>query len=387
MVENARDLFHKHFGGAPEFIVRAPGRVNIIGEHTDYNGGFVLPMAISAATWLAAGPRSDACIDAVAADLGRRGAIALEDFDWDASEPWLDYITGVAKELGEMHYPLTGADVLITSSLPIAAGLSSSASLEMAALKMFEAMGEFSLDDADAAHLGQRVENEFIGVNSGIMDQYVIRAARQGHALFLDCRSLEIEHVPVAFQNAVFVVTHTGVERGLADSAYNERVAECKEAADHLETVLDRRDPASLREFSSRELGECCGAMPDLLYRRARHVITENERTLAARDAMQEGDAETLGALMNASHASLRDDYEVTGPALDAMTDIARTLPGCYGSRMTGAGFGGCAVSLAAKDKAQAFAEDLMKAYKQQTGNEGMTLVSEPAAGVSAVPC
>ncbi|MFP4173075.1 MAG: galactokinase [Candidatus Hydrogenedentota bacterium] len=380
-------MFHKHFGGAPEFIVRAPGRVNIIGEHTDYNGGFVLPMAISAATWLAAGPRSDACIEAVAADLGRHGAAALDDCDWDTSEPWLDYITGVAMELRDMGYPLTGASVVITSSVPIGAGLSSSASLEMAALKMFEAMGEFSLEDDEAAHLGQRVENEFIGVDSGIMDQYVIRAAREGHALFLDCRSLEIEHVPVAFKDAVFVVAHTGVERGLADSAYNTRVAECKEAAEHLETALDRRSPASLREFSSQELGECRAAMPDRLYRRARHVITENERTLAAREAMKAGDAATLGDLMNASHASLRDDYEVTGPALDAMTAIARELPGCYGSRMTGAGFGGCTVSLAARENAEEFAETLMQTYKTQTGNEDITLVSEPAAGVSLIAC
>lgn len=387
MSRSARDLFHEHFGGAPEFIVRAPGRVNIIGEHTDYNGGYVLPMAISPAVWLAAAPRSDECIDAVAANLGRRGVIALDDCDWDVSEPWLDYITGVAKELSAMNYPLSGASMVITSSLPIAAGLSSSASLEMAALKMFEAMGEFSLDDAEAAHLGQRVENEFIGVDSGIMDQYVIRAAREGHALFLDCQSLETEHIPVAFKDAVFVVTHTGVERGLTDSAYNERVAECREASEYLARVLEREPATSLREFTVAELEARCETMPDRLYRRARHVLTENARTIEACKAMKEGDAETLGELMNASHASLRDDYEVTGPALDAMTEIARELPGCYGSRMTGAGFGGCAVSLAAKDKAEAFAETLVKTYTEQTGNESMTLTSEPAQGVSAIPC
>ena len=386
-MENARALYHKHHGGAPEFIVRAPGRVNIIGEHTDYNQGFVLPMAISAATYLAVGPRSDERIDAVAADLGRQGVITLNDCDWDLSEPWLDYITGVAKELSAMNYPLSGANIVITSTLPIAAGLSSSASLEMAALKMFEAMGDFRLEDDEAAHLGQRVENDFIGVNSGIMDQFVIRAAREGHALFLDCRGLEIEHVPVAFQDAMFVVTHTGVERGLTDSAYNERVAECREASEYLARVLERESATSLREFTVAELEAQRETMPDPLYRRARHVLTENARTIEACNAMKNGDAETLGELMNASHASLRDDYEVTGPALDAMTEIARTLPGCYGSRMTGAGFGGCAVSLAAKDGAQEFAESLMKAYKERTGNEGVTLLSEPAAGVSAVPC
>ncbi len=387
MSRSARDLFHEHYGGAPEFIVRAPGRVNIIGEHTDYNQGFVLPMAISAATYLAVGPRSDERIDAVAADLGRQGAITLTDFDWDLSEPWLDYITGVAKELSAMNCPLSGANVVITSTLPIAAGLSSSASLEMAALKMFEAMSGFSLEDDEAAHLGQRVENEFIGVNSGIMDQYVIRTAREGHALFLDCRGLEIEHVPVTFQEAMFVVTHTGVERGLADSGYNERVADCGDASEHLARALGRERPSSLREFTVAELDEVRETMRDQLYRRARHVLTENVRTIEACKAMKKGNAETLGALMNASHASLRDDYEVTGPALDAMTEIARTLPGCYGSRMTGAGFGGCAVSLTAKDGAQEFAESLMKAYKERTGNEGVTLLSDPAGGVSAVPC
>ena len=381
-IDQARQQFKEHFRFDPEFAVRAPGRVNIIGEHTDYNHGYVMPMALERDTVILARRRPDHTLNAFAATLGRAAQTSLDQRARNPREPWLDYVVGVADELVKLGKPLIGADLMITGDVPIGCGLSSSASLEMAALAMFEALGAFTLDGPDAARLGQRVENQFLGLNSGIMDQFISRMAKSGHALFLDCRTLEYDHVPVAFPGAAFVIANTCLARGLTSSKYNERVDECRQAVAILSKAL-QRNATHLRDFTLSQLAAAHTRMPGNVYRRARHIISENDRTIRACDAMRRGNAQMLGQLMNDSDRSLREDYEVTSPELDAMTRAAIAITGCYGARMTGAGFGGCTINLVARNAAQEFAQRLMAEYFDQTGYQGAIITSSPAQGAS----
>ncbi|MFA6240001.1 MAG: galactokinase [Candidatus Hydrogenedentales bacterium] len=383
-VSHARTLFREHFGKQPEKGARAPGRVNIVGEHTDYNHGFVLPMAIERDTVILASKRSDFRLHAYAANFDRRVEVDLTCLERSAEEPWIDYVIGVARELSMLGKPICGLDCLIVGDVPVASGLSSSASLEMAALALFEQTGGFTLSSAAAAQLGQRVENEFLGLSSGIMDQFISRAGEAGSALFLDCRTHAFEQIPVAFSDATFLIADTQLPRKLSASKYNERVAECREAVAALCRVHGA-EATHLRDFSLGQLEEAREAMSEVAFRRARHVISEDIRTLAACDAMRSGDAVRLGVLMSESDASLRADYEVTCAELDAMTAISRSMPGCFGARMTGAGFGGCTVHLVALNRVNAFGEELLKRYRVETGQEGALIVSAPAAGAGPV--
>ena len=331
-IEAAAEIFTKQFGAAPDIAVRAPGRVNIIGEHTDYNHGFVLPMAIERDTVLLARRRSDPTLDVFAANLDRRASARLDARARNPLEPWLDYLVGVADELAKLGMPLHGADVAIVGDVPLGCGLSSSAALEMAALCMFEALGGFEMDGPEAARLGQRVENVFLGLSTGIMDQFISRCARADHALFLDCRSFAYELIPIAFPNALFVIANTCCARKLTASKYNERVGECNEAILIMRDVLG--GPGNyLRDYDLGDLESIRPYLSEEIFRRARHVISENDRTRSACDAMRAGDAARLGTLMTASDASLRGDYMVTSPELDAMTAVARGLEGCFGAR------------------------------------------------------
>lgn len=383
-IATLRKRFDEIFGGPPEVVVRAPGRVNIIGEHTDYNHGFVLPMAIERETVIAVRRRNDAVLNAYALDLGAHAEANLHYRVRQPEAPWLDYVIGVADELMKLGKPLTGVDFVIQGDVPIGCGLSSSAALEMASLTLFEALGGFQIDGAEGPRLGQRVENLFLGLNTGIMDQFISRLGRAGHALFLDCRSFEYELAPVAFPDAVFVIANTGVSRGLTASKYNERVAECGEAVRAMREVLNMFG-THLRDFTLEHLEAAREQMREVVYRRARHILTENARTLEARDAMRAGDAAFLGRLMNASDDSLRDDYEVTCAELDAMTRIARALPGCYGARMTGAGFGGCTIQLVAREHAAAYCSELLGRYTRETQRRGEALLTAPADGAAVV--
>ncbi len=376
--------FQERFGSAPEVVVAAPGRVNIIGEHTDYNHGFVLPMAIERETVIAARCRSDRTLNATAANLGRSASADLDRRVRNPQEPWIDYVIGVADELAKLDKPLHGADMLIRGDVPIGCGLSSSASLEMAALTLFEALGAFVVEGAEGPRLGQRVENDFLGLNTGIMDQFISRMGQQNHALFLDCRSYVYQLVPVAFPSARFVIMNTCVTRGLTASKYNERVAQCREAVSIMAARLGSSG-THLRDFSLENLESCREAMSEVVFRRARHVITDNARTHAACEAMRAGDVAWLGALMTEGDASCREDYEVTCPELDTMTETARRLPGCFGARMTGAGFGGCTVNLVQADAVETFVEALLTQYAAQTGLRGEAIVSSPAAGARRI--
>ena len=380
----AKTAFEKHFGGVAEVAVRAPGRVNIIGEHTDYNHGLVLPMAIDRETLILARPRDDRKLNAFAANMERTVLADLDDCVRNPEEPWIDYITGVAGELIKLGKPLErGADLMVMGDVPLACGLSSSAALEMAAVCLFEWLGDFRMDGPEAARLGQRVENDFLGLSSGIMDQFISRCGKEGHVLFLDCRSFAYDLVPVAFPDALFVIANTCCARGLTSSKYNERVAECGEAVAVMRATLGRQEATHLRDFTLDDLESSKSEMPPVSFRRARHVITEDQRTQAACAAMRDGNVGRLGELMTASGESLRTDYEVTSEELDAMTSTALALPGCHGARMTGAGFGGCTVNLVAEAEAEAFAAALLAGYKEKTGLDGEIYRSKPSEGAS----
>jgi galactokinase len=354
--EGARSVeaaFEARYGEAPAAVVRAPGRVNLIGEHTDYNDGFVLPMAIDRDVRIALRPRADASVRVFAVDVDEEATFSLASLE--RADGWQEYLKGVAWALADDGVRLAGFDGVLIGDVPRGAGLSSSAALELAACRAFQASSAFAWQGERMARLCQRVENGWVGVNSGIMDPLISALGREGHALLLDCRTLEAEAVPLP-EGHVVVVLDTGTRRGLVGSAYNERRAQCEAAAQHFGV------PA-LRDVSPDAFEAGAEGLDELPRRRARHVIGENARTLAAADAMRHGDAATLGRLMNASHASLREDFEVSSPALDAIVACAQQHPACRGARMTGAGFGGCAVALVEERAADAFVRAVTHCY------------------------
>jgi galactokinase len=351
--------FERRFDAPPAFVVRAPGRVNLIGEHTDYNDGFVLPMAIDRAIWIALRPRDDRQVRVHSLDFGRSAEFSLDALK-NIQAGWVEYLKGTAWALGEAGYQLLGWEGVVTGDVPLGAGLSSSAALELATARAFAAVAGLPWNAAQMAKLGQKAENAWVGMQCGIMDQMISAAGVDGHALLIDCRSLETQLVPLPSGTAV-VVLDTTTRRGLVDSAYNERRARC-EAAARFFGVPALRD-VSVAQFEAR-----AGELDDLTRRRARHVITENARTLQAAAAMQRGDATELGQLMNASHVSLRDDLEITNDELNAMVACARQETACYGARMTGGGFGGCAVALVHAGDALAFAGAIAACYAGVTG-------------------
>ena len=354
---NLETQFTTHFGAPPDHIIRAPGRVNLIGEHTDYNDGFVLPMAIDREMLIAARRRNDRLVRMVALDLGdRRAEFSLDAIARDDRQKWSNYIRGVALMLEQRAIRLPGLDLAICGNVPIGSGLSSSAALEVCAATTFQTFAEFELSKVDLARLCQRAENEFVGVQSGIMDQFISALARADHALLIDCRDLSYQNVPLP-RGATIVVCDTMKRRGLVDSEYNTRRAECEQAAGAL-GVNALRD-ASLEQFTRLEKG-----MPPNVAQRARHVITENARVMQAVAAAEKNDLAAFGALMNASHESLKNDYAVSCAELDAMVEIARAQPGCLGARLTGAGFGGCTVNLVRDDAVDVFTANVARAYK-----------------------
>ncbi len=368
------ETFVSHYGEPPAMVVRAPGRVNLIGEHTDYNDGFVLPMAIDRAVWIALRPRRDRQVSVYSLDLDASERFDLADLRYtDAG--WIEYLKGVAWALGEAGDALQGWEGVMAGDVPRGAGLSSSAAIELATARAFHAVSGFDWDAAAMARAGQRAENDWVGVNCGIMDQMISAAGQAGHALLIDCRSLETQAVPLPAGTAV-VILDTATRRGLVESAYNERRAQCEAAARYFGV------PALRDVTMARFVAEAAG-LDDVTLRRARHVISENERTLAAVAAMRRGDAVALGHLMDASHTSLRDDFEVTNDALNVMVACAQEEPGCYGARMTGAGFGGCAVALVEAGPSAAFARAVADRYQAQTGIAPAVYVCTAANGAS----
>ncbi len=374
--QKVSQAFKAQFGQSPAVVVRAPGRVNLIGEHTDYNDGFVLPMAIDRAVWIALRPRSDTRVRIYSLDYDSHGDFDLTDFA-KADDGWLEYIKGTAWAMQQAGQTLSGWEGVLAGDVPLGAGLSSSAALEMASARAFTAVSDLKWQPSAMALFGQQAENHWVGVNCGIMDQMISAAGRAGHALLIDCRSLETEAVPLP-PDSVVVVMDTATRRGLVDSAYNERRAQCEEAAAYF-GVKALRD-VDLLTFEARAAG-----LNPLPRKRARHVINENDRTMAAVAAMWADDAVTFGRLMNASHISLRDDFEVSSTELNIMVELAQAQGGCYGARMTGGGFGGCAVALVCSTQVGEFAAEVTDVYQLKTRLEPNIYICQATNGAELI--
>ncbi len=375
---NLETEFTAHFGSTPEHIVRAPGRVNLIGEHTDYNDGFVLPMAIDREMLIAARRRNDRLIRMVALDLGSRHAeFSLDTITRDQAQKWSNYIRGVALMLEQRGIRLPGLDIAMSGNVPIGSGLSSSAALEVCAATAFQTFAGFEISKVELARLCQQAENEFVGVKSGIMDQFISALARADHALLIDCRDLSYQNVPLP-RGATIVICDTMKRRGLVDSEYNTRRDECEQAARALGVKALRS--ASLDQFMRLEK-----ELPPIVAKRARHVITENARVMQAVAAAEKNDLTAFGVLMNASHESLKNDYAVSCAELDAIVEIARAQPGCLGARLTGAGFGGCTVNLVRADAVDTFTTNVAREYQAQTKVAPQIYVCHATDGASIV--
>ena len=373
--------FDAHFGGMPDLIARAPGRVNLIGEHTDYNNGFVLPMAIGCGTMVAARRRGDGQVRLLAADLDNATtAFAIDAPIQPSSDaPWSNYVRGVAHALIADGLALGGADIAIAGDVPKGAGLSSSASLEVAiGLAFAELAGAGDYDRTRLALAGQRAEHDFAGCQCGIMDQLISARGADGHALLIDCRMLKAEPVPMPSNTAVMIV-HSGIERGLVGGAYNSRRAQCALAAAHYGVV-------ALRDLDEAGLASGAAGLDPLALRRARHVVTENARTLSAATALRGGDLTKIGTLMAASHISMRDDFEITLPAIDQLVALLQEAIGPHGgARMTGGGFGGAVVAIMPQDAVERVRQQINASYKTPAGTPPLIMVETAADGASII--
>lgn len=377
------DEFQKRFSAAPQYISRGPGRVNLIGEHTDYNDGFVLPVALKRDVRFVLRPRSDRQVWVYSVEFGEEGSFDLDALRFDPNRLWLNYIQGMAWSLEQEGVRLIGIDAVVSGNVPRGSGLSSSAALEIAAAHAFLIASDQStvLSGPRIAQLAQRAENQFVGVNCGIMDQFISELGRANHALLIDCRSLAYQLVPMP-EAVSLVIGNTRASRSLASSAYNERRAQCEEGVRLLRQALP--DIQALRDVSLEQLETHHNLLSETVYRRCRHVVSENERVLQCVDALQCGDLNRAGELMNASHESLRNDYEVSSPALDAMVEAMRSAEGCYGARLTGAGFGGCAVALVQAGCEQAVADAIFAHYPKATGIWPEVYTTQAADGAGA---
>jgi len=360
---------------AEALVVRAPGRVNLIGEHTDYNEGFALPMAIDRAVWIALRPRPDGRVIVHSLDFGDSTEFAVRRFG-KGGPAWGEYIKGVAWSLLEAGHTLTGWNGVVGGDIPIGAGLSSSAAIEVAAARAFAQASQLPWEPTAMARITQRAENEWVGVRCGIMDQLTSISGVRDHALLIDCRSLNV--TPVALPaGAAVVILDTGTRRALATSAYDERRRQCQQAAEIL-------GAPALRNVTPQDLDRARQTLPETTWRRARHVVSENERTLRAADALKRGDLIEVGQLMNASHESLKSDFEVSSRELDEIVGCSRRHQGCLGARLTGGGFGGCAVALVRDRDLGDFATEATACYRAATGLEAQAMVCAASDGASS---
>jgi galactokinase len=378
----ARGRFAHRFGRPPSWLAAAPGRVNLIGEHTDYNDGFVLPMAIERWTVLAAAPNGRQEITLQSSSLNGSTSIDLTKPIARARPPWSNYVRGVVAGFQAIGAPLQGCDLLVHSNVPLGGGLSSSAALEVATATLLEAVTGRTLERVDKALLCQRAEHEFAGVPCGIMDQFASTLARKDHLLLLDCRSRQTELVPWQERNLSILIINTNVRHELASGEYARRRDQCHTAARVL--GLPALRDATLQDLAARQ-----AQLDPVVYRRARHVITEIGRTTAAAEGIRNQDWAKLGELMSASHASLRDDYEVSCRELDLVVELAQAIGpsgGVIGCRMTGGGFGGCAVSVVRSERTAAISRQIADNYRRQTQIEPAMFVSRPADGARLLP-
>ena len=363
--------FLQQFGGPVEGIrvFFAPGRVNLIGEHTDYNGGYVFPAALTYGIWALARQRSDRMIRLRSLNFDKRVDADLDRLVFDPAHEWANYPKGVIHLLQQEMEPLCGLDILFYGNIPNGAGLSSSAAIELVTALAVAWLNGKRADPVKLAKLCQQAENQFVGVNCGIMDQFAVAMGKKDHAILLNCQTLEYEHVPVKIEGYKLVITNTNKRRGLAGSKYNERRAECEQGLAMLKRYLPQFN--SLGELSPEQWQQVKKYIPcGKVKQRIEHVVSENHRVLEAAQLLRNNQFEAFGQLMYASHESLRDLYEVTGRELDTLYDIARQHPACIGTRMTGAGFGGCTVSLVAEEQVEDFQHEVKTKYQQLIGCE-----------------
>jgi galactokinase len=365
-------------------VVRAPGRVNLLGEHVDYNDGFVLPAAIDRATYIAFSPTSTDLSTLVAVDFNQRASFSPQtipsktQMDSSPLPEWAHYPAGVMWTLTEEQLETKGMNAVFASDVPRGSGLSSSASVEMAFMLAWQTLGDWTLPPMQRALLGQKAENQYVGVNCGIMDQFASACGVENKLLLLDCRSLDWKTIPLP-EDVAIVIADTTVRRKLTSGEYNKRRAACEEAVRLLKQDLP--DIRSLRDVSVEEFNRFADKLPEEVSKRARHVVEEIERSSQAEALLEAGNIRHFGELMNQCHASLRDFYEVSSPELNAMANVAQSLDGCYGARLTGAGFGGCTVNLVAREQAETFSEQLAKGYQSQTGYQPEIYITRASNG------
>ena len=374
--------FMARFQREPQLVVRAPGRVNLIGEHTDYNDGFVLPVAVDQAAWLAVAVTDAARATVRAMDMNNSEAVFAVDQVPPSVGGWEDYPKGVVWAFLDRGLAPVTIDALLTSDVPVGAGMSSSAAIELAFAFAWMTLGQVDITLSDLALLCQKAENRYVGVNCGIMDQMISACGKVGHAMMLDSRTLERRYFPMP-EGVAIVVADSLVRRSLATSEYNVRRAQCEQAVRIFQQHLP--DVTALRDVTVGQLDRYGGELPEIVYHRARHVITENARVLKFAKALYSGDIASAGQLMVEGHRSLRDDYEVSAPELDALVEAATEVPGCYGARLTGAGFGGCTIALVAEDAVPEFESHIAGAYDARFGKRPAVYVTHPADGVASV--
>jgi galactokinase len=380
-VSHLRERFHSLYGVVPR-IYRAPGRVNLIGEHTDYNDGFVMPLAIDFSTWLAIAPRADRKIVIRSENFSETVEFDLDEPNPRGSGHWSDYSRGVAVMLERAGHHLRGADILLHGEVPVGAGLSSSAAVEVAVGCALLANAGAHIDRLQLALACQRAENDFVGMRCGLMDQFISCFGEQGHALMLDCRSLEYKSLPLP-EDVTVVVCNTMVKHELAASEYNARRAECEEGVRLLAQELAQ--VRALRDVTVSDLERLQPKLPEVIYRRCRHVVSENARVVSAATALQQVDLADFGSLMGESHRSLRDDYEDSCAELDLLVELANQAEGVYGARMTGGGFGGCTVNLVEAASVDNFKQSVANGYTKAMGREPEIYVCTAAQGAERV--
>ena len=372
MNKGLQEIFYSKYGEKPNMIVKSPGRVNIIGEHTDYNNGFVLPMAIDRHIKIAFKPRNDDKIKLQS--IGFDSEIDCSIHDVNFKGDWQDYVISICWILLKNNYELKGWEGVMTSNIPVGAGLSSSAALLLAILKVFSITSNFYWDGLKMAKLARTAENEFLQLKSGIMDQMICALGRPGHAMLLDCRDLLSKFVTIP-SNVKIIILDTLTRRELVDSKYNERVKQCEASAEHFGC-------SSLRDVDIKTFEEKKSGLDKLLMKRSKHVVYENYRVLEVSKAMKNNDVNKIGELINDSHYSLKNDYQVSSKELDIMVEIAQKEAGCFGARMTGAGFGGCAVALIDESFQEQFMRNIFNTYYLKTGIKPMIYISNPSSGV-----
>ena len=380
-LQRLKEKFQEKFGAeGPIRTFFAPGRVNLIGEHIDYNGGYVFPCAISFGTYAIVRKREDDKIRFASTNLSYETELTLENIQYEEKDDWVNYPKGVIKYFQESGSTVGGFDILYSGNIPNGAGLSSSASVEVLTAYILNELFQCNKTLIDMVKISQKAENHFVGVNSGIMDQFAVAMGKKDQAILLDCNTLDYDYVPLELKGAKLVIANTNKRRGLADSKYNERRSECEQAVEDLQKVLDIE---TLGELDALTFEEYKKFIKDPIHqKRASHAVYENIRVKEAVKKLNAGDLAAFGELMNQSHISLRDLYEVTGVELDTMVEEAWKIPGVIGSRMTGAGFGGCTISIVEADAVETFITEVGENYNKRTGLQADIYVAEVGAGV-----